>query len=152
MTAGKDAIGRFFTYYLPRFKYNPQNPFWSEFHRLHKAYEWDKMRRPVGDDVKGQNSRPDGGGSRNQNDEDKKRPKMEECPEAKKAWGNFRRAMVEDFGEVFGRKVDDPEAWGRLCETAGIKPIPKDLKGRHDVSIPCAYIIIYEYIRGGWKS
>ncbi|KAF8247864.1 hypothetical protein K440DRAFT_509363, partial [Wilcoxina mikolae CBS 423.85] len=46
------------------------------------------------------------------------------------AWAAFRIAVVEDFGPMFGREKNDPVAWGKLCKTVGISPIPESLDDR----------------------
>ncbi|KAI5781483.1 hypothetical protein EDC01DRAFT_240002 [Geopyxis carbonaria] len=52
--------------------------------------------------------------------------------EREEAWAEFRIAMVLSFGTDFGKKMNDPVAWQRLCQAAGIKNIPDDIKGKQE--------------------
>ena len=62
-------------------------------------------------------------------------------PSLQEAWSRFQIAQTEDFETMFGRELNDSEAWRRLCQTAGITIIPSDLEGRHQVGAtkPCTH-------------
>lgn len=51
------------------------------------------------------------------------------------AWKAFRIAVVQGFDTAFGKEENDIDAWGKLCETAGVSPIPEDLEGRRNVHL-----------------
>jgi len=72
------------------------------------------------------------------------RPNDDEWKEAKRL---LNKAEVKDFEELFGTDPNDPEAWRRLCETAGINPVPKGLEGRRRVRPlslrPPSYVLLH---------
>ncbi|KAF8536816.1 hypothetical protein BDD12DRAFT_707076, partial [Trichophaea hybrida] len=74
--------------------------------------------------------------------------------EQKAAWKAFRIAVVRGFGMTFGSEENDIHAWGRLCETAGLSPIPEDLEGRRNAILNTHINLVdmHQYRRMGLKS
>lgn len=58
----------------------------------------------------------------------------------------FNTATVNDFDARFGTMVNDPEAWCRLCGTAGIIPIPPSLVGRRSIHQPSSCISLFNFL------
>jgi len=74
--------------------------------------------------------------------------------ERDEAWKAFRIASVKAFGTEFGRDENDPEAWRRLCETAGINPIPRSMEDRREtiMSTHINLVDMHEQRRMGLKA
>lgn len=45
----------------------------------------------------------------------------------------FRRAMVENFNDIFGTNVNDQAAWESMCVTLRIEPIPDTISDMKEV-------------------
>ncbi|KAF6760696.1 hypothetical protein DFP72DRAFT_1165857 [Ephemerocybe angulata] len=51
-----------------------------------------------------------------------------DSPESGQAWQDFRKAIVLQFNANFGTDAESVKAWWALCQTLGIKPVPRGLK------------------------
>lgn len=51
-----------------------------------------------------------------------------DSPEQGQAWQDFRKALVLQFNANFGTDAESVRAWWTLCQTLGIKPVPRKLK------------------------
>ena len=105
-------IDEFFAEY-PSFNYDRREFYTTEFRRLCKHMGWSLGKR-----------------AKRRAREGRQTPQDEALEEAR---DEFQTAVNQDFVRVFGRDEDDIDAWGRLCETAGIDPIPDTLEGRREV-------------------
>lgn len=115
--AVRDAIRKFFEGYAEQgFVYNPDAHHRDEFKRLcrHQGWVWDESW-----------------------DEERRNEVKRLRDEAKR---RFNEAEVIDFGDLFGTDPNDPEAWRKLCETAGIVPIPATLELRRKVRPPALHV------------
>ncbi|KAF8536815.1 hypothetical protein BDD12DRAFT_933507 [Trichophaea hybrida] len=116
----RDTINEFFAKYS-YFPYNRTAPFWSEWRRLRRVSMW-PPRIPRDEKDKQREVREE---------RERKSPETRIAREKHEAaWTAFRIAVVEDFGPMFGHEENDLVAWGKLCETVGISPIPESLDDR----------------------
>ncbi|KAF5341043.1 hypothetical protein D9611_005931 [Ephemerocybe angulata] len=51
-----------------------------------------------------------------------------DSPEQGQAWQDFRKALVLQFNANFGTDAESVKAWWTLCQTLGIKPVPRKMK------------------------
>ncbi|KAN0082973.1 hypothetical protein V8E55_008768 [Tylopilus felleus] len=57
-------------------------------------------------------------------------------PPRKKAYQNFKDALVQQFNGFYGTDVNDLKSWQNLCYIVHIDPIPEDLHACREASRP----------------